>query len=268
MTIGLRKALALLTVPVAMSCAPADVCQEIAACGGDVVGTTDADGDGVYQARWLIGGTCMNEVFSPPLNASLIEQPPPIQGQPPPEPTHANWCSEMVLTKDKEVGKLNPWFPSIPLQSGAISYASDGVFSIGLQYFAQQLVEYPENCFESQGFTVVPEGTATSSSTLTCSEFNASLAMRLATEPNISGVYCGEDGVGGCECVYDLLMVTSVNGTFTIDGNVINHYDKVTNEPVTRADYCVNGDQLELGGHHRTFLFSQPHVRNLTFFRE
>src|SRR5688500_8644356 len=82
-----------LAVPLALGCAPADVCQEIEGCGGDIVGSVDRTGDGIPESRWLIGGACTNEVFVPPQNASLIEQPPPIQGQPPPEPTHANWCS-------------------------------------------------------------------------------------------------------------------------------------------------------------------------------
>jgi hypothetical protein len=259
---------AVLTLAFVVGCANPEVCPALGTCGGDLAGSVDHDADGAADSRWIIGGACLNEVFVSSPNASLINQPPPVQGKPPPEQTHANWCSEVVIKADKTISKINPWFPALPLRDGAVTYSANGTFNVQINYFALQNVDFPRGCFETQGFTIVPEGTAPSSNTLTCAEFNTILAERLSTEPNIQGVACGDDDDGGCLCVYNLLMVTGSNGTWTTDGTVVNHYDKVTGETVSRADYCVSGDTLELSGHHRTFLFNQPHLRSLVLTRE
>ncbi len=261
-------ALVAVALTLAAGCANPEVCPELGSCAGDFVGGDDHDGDGYADARWVIGGSCMNDVWVAPQNASLINQPPPVQGEPPPEQTAANWCSEMVIKADKSISKINPWFPALPLRDGAIQYSASGTFNVQINYFGLLEVGFARGCFESQGFVVVAEGAGGSAGTLTCSEFNTHLAERLSTEPNIQGVTCTDDGEGGCACVYNLLMVTGANGTWSTSGAVLNHYDKVTGEVVSRADYCVKGSELELSGHHRTFLFNQPALRSLVLSKE
>ena len=248
-------------------CAAEAVCAPLTRCGGDIVGMTDTDGDGVNDSQWMIGGACTNQVFVPPLNASLINQSPPVQGQPPPENAHAPWCMQMTIGTDKALKTLTPWFPAIPLRDGAIVYTANNTFNVQINYFAQQVVEFPRGCFTTQGFSVVPEGSVPTASTFTCTEFQEAVKVRLLTEPNIAGIVCGEDGAGGCNCLYDLLMVTGSNGTWTVDDGVITHYDKVTGEAPSRADFCVKDGQLDLSGHMRTFLFNQPHLRSIVLTR-
>lgn len=248
-------------------CAAEEVCAALPKCGGDIVGSVDADGDGFAETRWVIGGACTNQVFVPPLNASLVNQSPPVQGVPPPEPAHSNWCSQMTITRDKTIQKINPWFPAIPVRDGAVTYSADGSYNVQINYFAQQLVEFPGGCFTGQGFSIVSPGTVSTSNTMTCAEFEGVLQARLATEPNIAGLVCGPDGKGGCNCLYDLLMVTGSNGTWIAEDGVVTHYDRVTGVAPSRADFCVNGGTLDLSGHERTFLFNQPHLRSIVLAR-
>ena len=110
-------------------CEPKDTCTELGNCGGELVGASDddSDSDGIVEAHYSVNGTCMGEVFNAPQNASLVNQPPPLQGQPPPEPAAANWCSEMVLKADKTISKLSPWFPVLPFQAGGVTYDAAGI---------------------------------------------------------------------------------------------------------------------------------------------
>jgi hypothetical protein len=259
-----------LALPLMAACEPSDVCTELGACGGELVSASDddSDSDGVPESSWAVSGTCTNEVFTSPQNASLINQPPPLQGTPPPEPAFANWCSEMVLKSDKSIAKLSPWFPVLPFQSGGVTYHANGNFSAQINYFGQVGADFGASCFETQGFRILPEGSVTGVDTMTCQEFSVSYASRLMTEPNITGVACIDDGASGCRCGYNLLLVTSMNGTYTVDGTKVNHYDKTSNEPFSRADYCVKGNSLELYGHERTFLFNQASLRSLTLVKQ
>jgi hypothetical protein len=80
-------------------------------------------------------------------------------------------------------------------------------------------------------------------------------------------VACGDDGQNGCACIYNLLIFTGANGTYTVDGSVIHHYD-VTKVPESSANFCVVRDQLQLSGLDRQFLFNQPHLRALVLSGE
>ncbi len=252
-------------------CAPEDKCPPATACGGDIVGATDNDGDGFADKTWTISGSCLNDIVAVPQNATLLNQSPSVDGQPPPEPEHNHWCSEMVLDAAKGVKKISPWFPAIPVRDGNIKYSANGRFELLINYFSPQTVEFQKGCFESQGYIVVPEGSASSTASFSCSEFGEALRFRLEQEPNIdnSTIACGSDDAGGCLCGYTLLMVTGANGTWTLQGKTVNHYDRTTQQPVSQADYCVEnsgaGETLSLSGHNKNFLFNQPHLRSLAF---
>lgn len=244
------------------ACKTPEVCEKLGTCGGDVVGTVDHNGDGVADRTWDIAGSCTNQVSGDPPNTSLISQPTTPSGSHPPEPEYTNWCSEMVIDASKKITKAIPWYPALPIRDGSLTYAADGTFSLQMDYAANQTTEFAAGCFESQGFQIVPAGSTSTSNTMTCSEFGAALKDFYVTEPNITGVACGDDGEGGCACIYNLLIVTGTNGTYTIGGSVIHHYN-VNKLPESDADFCVIQDQLQLTGHDRQFLFNQQHVRSL-----
>jgi hypothetical protein len=250
------------------ACKAPEVCEELGTCGGDVVGTVDHDGDGVADRTWDIAGSCTNQISSDPPNTSLINQPTTPAGQRPPQPEYVNWCSEMVIDQGtKKVSKIIPWYPAIPIGTGSIFYSADGTYKTNINYSANQTVEFAAGCFQSQGYTIVPAGTQSTSNTMTCEEFTGYLADGLMTEDNITGITCGDDGQNGCACIYNLLLVTGPVGTYTIEGSVIHHFD-VTKLPESSADFCVVNDQLQLTGHDRQFLFNQPNIRSLVLSGE
>jgi hypothetical protein len=249
------------------ACNPPQVCEKLGTCGGDVVGNVDHDGNGIPDRTWDIAGSCANQVSSDPPNTSLINQPTTPAGQRPPQPEFVNLCSEMVIDQTKKITKAIPWYPALPIKNGSISYSGDGSFSLAINYSAAQTTEFAAGCFQSQGFTIVPAGSTSTSNTLTCAEFSTNLAAYFVTEPNITGISCGDDGERGCACIYNLLIVTGANGSYTVQGSVIHHYD-VTKLPESSADFCVVQDQLQLTGKDGQFLFNQSNVRSLVLSGE
>jgi len=250
-----------------LGCAQQDKCPVGTACGGDLIGSADSDGDGFADKTWIIDGSCLNEVVAVPQNATLINAAVTIDGQPPPEAENNHWCSEMVIAANKEIKKISPWFPAIPIQDGSLRYSANGDYILLINYFKAQIVEFQRGCFEQQGFFVVPEGTATTYASFTCSEFGAQLTDRLKQEPNIDNksIACTDDGKEGCVCGYNLLMVTGSKGTFTLKGDSINHFDHTTKQPVSVADFCVDGPTMRIWGHNNNYLFNQPAIRTLAF---
>ena len=249
------------------ACRTPEVCEKLGTCGGDVVGSVDHNGDGIPDRVWDIAGSCTNQVSADPPNTSLINQPTTPAGQRPPQPEYVNWCSELVIDASKKITKAIPAYPALPVQSGSITYSGDGTFAAQITYAAAQTAQFAAGCFESQGFTIAPAGSDETASSLTCADFGARLKDFYVNEPNINSVACGDDGQNGCACVYNLLIFTGANGTFTIDGSVIHHYD-VIKVPESPADFCVVRDQLQLSGHDRQFLFNQPHLRSLVLSGE
>jgi hypothetical protein len=252
----------LLALPALAACTTPEVCKELGSCGGEVV-EASTDPTVLKTKTWNIAGACLNQEAAAPSVPSLIHQAPTLAGETAPHETQVNFCSEMVLKPDKTVKFVQPWFPALPLQSGLITYSSDGTFNASINYFGPQEMDFAAGCFQTQGFKIVPEGTLSTYDTLTCSEFTPLLLGGLATQPNIMDFGCYNDGAGGCTCSYNLLLITSISGKFTTVGHVINHYDTLANSPVSSADYCVNGDTLELSGYKRQFLFNQPALRSL-----
>jgi hypothetical protein len=259
---------ALAALLLSLGCAQTDKCPPGSGCGGDLVGAADSDGDGFNDKTWTINGSCLNDVVVVPQNATLINAAVTVDGQPPPEAELNHWCSEMVIAADKSIKKISPWFPAIPIRDGSIQYSAKGDFILLINYFEPQIVEFQRGCFESQGFFIVPEGTATNYASFTCSEFGAQLKERLKQEPNIENesIGCTDDSSGeGCVCGYNLLMVTGAKGTFTMKGTTVNHYDHTTKQPVSIADYCSKDGTLTLYGHNNNYLLNQPAIRTLSF---
>ncbi len=244
------------------ACTTPEVCKELGTCGGKLVD------DGQTSKTWTIGGACLNQEAAPPNVPSLIHQAPTLAGEAPPRRTQVNFCSEMILKPDKSIKIIQPWFPALPLQSGLITYKSDFSYTASINYFGAQEMDFAANCFLSQGFKIVPATQMSGPDTMTCQEFTPILLAGLATQPNISNFGCGDDGGGGCTCTYDLLLITAIEGKYATIGSVINHYDTVANNPVSSADYCVNGNTLELSGYKRTFLFNQPALRSLSLIAD
>lgn len=248
-------ALALATASMT-ACQTPEVCPDLGQCGGDLMG-------GKQTRVFEIKQSCLNDVAANPTVPSLVHQPPPLAGEPPPRRTQVNFCSEMVMTAEKTIKIIQPWFPSIPVESGEITYNANGTYVVSVNYRGPMEMDFAAGCFLDQGFTIVPDDTTSTVSTLSCKEFAPILQEGLATQPNISQIQCANDGAGGCVCGYSLLLVTGVQGTWAPVGNTLVHTDSLASNPVSSADYCIQGNSLELTGYKRTFLFNQPALRTL-----
>jgi hypothetical protein len=244
------------------ACTTPEVCTELGTCGGKVVDDS-SDPTVVKTKTWNISSACLNQEALPPNIPSLTHQSPTLAGEVPPHRTETTFCSDMVMLPDKTVKFIQPWFPALPLQSGLITYRSNGTYNGSINYFGPQELDLAAGCFQTQGFKIVSEGTVSTYDTLTCSEFTPKLQDQLAVQANIMNVGCYNNGAGGCTCTYNLLLITAIEGKFATVGNVINHFDTVADSPVASADFCVNGNTLELSGYKRQFLFNQPALRTL-----
>ena len=258
----LLTAFALAVAVTSAACTTPEVCGELGTCGGKLID------DGQKSKTWNVAAACLNQEAAAPNVPSLIHQSPTLAGEAPPRRTQANFCSEMVMRPDKSIKIIQPWFPALPLQSGLITYQTNGAFTASLNYFGAQEMDFAANCFLSQGFKIVPDTTASGPDTLSCKEFTPILIAGLETQPNISNFGCAADGAGGCACTYDLLLITGLQGQYAAVGNVINFYDTASHTPVASADYCVNGNTLDMSGYKRTFLFNQPALRSLKLTAE
>ena len=239
-----------------LACATPEVCAELHTCGGDIMA-------GKTSRTFQFAATCVNDVAATPNVPSLLHQPPPLAGEVPPKRTQVNFCSEMVLSPDKSIKFIQPWFPALPVESGEITYASDGSYTGSINYRGIQQMDFASGCFLSQGFKIVPDDVATTIDTLSCREFTPILKAGLSTQPNISEFACVNDGAAGCQCVYNLLLITAMAGNYVAIGNTLSHSDTLFFNPVSSADYCIANNTLELSGYKRTFLFNQPALRTL-----
>ena len=237
-------------------CVTPEVCTDLGKCGGDIMA-------GKTSRTFKFSTTCLNDVAAAPQVPSLLHQPTPLQGEVPPKRTQVNFCSEMVLTPEKKIQFIQPWFPSLPIEDGQLTYNSDGTFTGSINYRGQQQMDFAAGCFLSQGYKIVKDGTDPSIDTLSCAEFTPILQLGLATQPNLSKFGCVNDGAGGCQCVYETLLITAMAGNYVPIGNTISHTDTLFFNPVSSADYCVSGNTLELTGYKRSFLFNQPALRTL-----
>jgi hypothetical protein len=239
------------------ACTTPEVCSDLGDCGGDLMG-------GHSSRTFSFASSCVNEVAATPNVPSLLHQPPTLAGEVPPKRTQVNFCSEMILSPDKSIPFIQPWYPSIPVDHGDITYTADGAYTGSIVYRGVEEMDFAAGCYLSQGFTIKPDGTPPMIDTITCEDFKPILAKGLATQPNLSVDHCVNDGAAGCQCVVKIDLFTAMQGNYVTIGHTISHTDTLFFNPVSNADYCVQGNTLELTGYKRTFLFNQPALRTMT----
>lgn len=248
-----------------LGCAIEEHCEALSECGGSVLapGSTDfLNADSLVDTQWWAypGDECQDPLFTPPPNPTLLHQAPTLANQPPIEPSGADWCSNLVFNSDRTIYSVNLWFPQIPLLDAKLTYSAasesdtEGTFEMQVRYFKKMRADFSAQCMTAQGVV------------MGCNEFTFQMREKLRAEPNISDINCGPGPQGGCSCIYDMLLISGVTGPWRTEGGVLTHYDALRDFP-SEADYCVNGDTLEMTGHDRTWLFNQTGLRTLQFVR-
>jgi hypothetical protein len=244
-----------------------DHCPPLSECGGSVLSNGALDfyqADGLVDTEWWSygGDECQDPLYTPPTEATLLNQPPHLSNEAPPERTSTDWCSNLVFNDDRTIKSLNLWFPQIPMRSARLRYsaatdnATEGIFEIQFRYFKEMRADFSAQCMTAQGVV------------MGCTEFTYAVRDELAQEPNIDPeqINCFPGPQGGCSCAYDMLLVSGVTGPWRRNGDLITHYNDFGDFPA-ETDYCVNGNSLEMTGHDRTWLFNQGGLRTLKFVR-
>jgi hypothetical protein len=255
-------AAALLGLP---GCAIDEHCEALGDCGGRVLSNGATDfylADGNVDTQWwaFAGNECQDPMNTPPANATLLNQPPHLSNENPPERTSADWCSNLVIRADRTIKSVNLWFPQIPLLDAKLTYSGandavdEGYYQLQMRYFKRMRADFSAQCLTAQGVV------------MGCTEFTAAMRTALAQEPNITQIVCGPGPQQGCSCIYDMLLVTGVTGPWRSSNGVLTHYNDIGDFPA-EADYCAGTDTLEMSGHDRSWLFGQTGLRTMQFVR-
>ena len=248
-------------------CTPELTCDEEFSGGGDVVGTIDADGDGTPETKWVVVEPCENLVSSPPLQDTLVGQPPHLAGESPPDPGSGDWCMNLSFRVDGTIENLNTWFPRLPLRphypiaagqrlwyDGSLTYEGNS-YSFAAILYGRQKLELSARCLTSQGVS------------LSCSQLTTAIATVWNSEPAVQNLVCADHPSGsGCQCDYDMVLNTGPAGTWAFGGDLLTHFDSAQGPPF-QADFRVEGNTLSMNGHNRRALFGINGMRSLKFAR-
>jgi hypothetical protein len=248
-------------------CEPDLTCDESFTSGGDLLGAVDNDGDGTPDVKWVVVDPCEDLVNTPPLQDTLVGQPPHLAGDAPPDPASGDWCMNLSFRIDGSIENLNTWFPRLPLRphspiaagksrwyDASLSYEGNS-YSFAAILYGRQKLELSSRCLTSQGVS------------LSCEQLTSAIAMAWNSEPAVQNLVCGNHPSGsGCECQYDLVLNTGPAGTWAAGGGVVTHFDSMQGPPF-QADYSVEGNTLSMSGHERRALFGINGMRTLKFSR-
>lgn len=259
-----RRLLPLLGTLVALcasACSPELTCDEVFTGGGDVLA-------GETKTTWVVVDPCENLVNSPPLQDTLVGQPPHLSGEAPPDPGSGDWCMNLSFRSDGQIKNLNTWFPRLPLQQhspiapgqrvwydGSLTYEGN-TYSFAAILYGKQKLELSDRCLTQQGIR------------LSCSQLTDAIAMVWNSEPAVQNLVCGDhpSGGGGCQCDYDMVLNTGPAGTYAFDRDLITHFDSAQGPPF-QANYRVEGNTLRMNGYNRRALFGITGMRSLEFAR-
>lgn len=236
---------------VVLGCSTEQKCAELSQCGGDLLsGLHNGESEWVATPR----DACMDDLQLPVNPVSIAQQPAPKAGRKPVAAATSDWCSSLVQEPDGTL-RFQGYFPIIPLQNAVLSF-KEREFEAHFLFFAPQQMSFPASCRAAQGIEQ------------SCPALGRHIAAAIAAESNVYNMRCYDDGEQGCTCDYELRLFTSVPGTWAAAGNRVTFYDNsLAPSPPSPADYCLNGDTLELTGHNGSWLFNRPNLRTLEFHR-
>jgi hypothetical protein len=266
-------------------CAPTLTCDEEFTGGGDVVGTVDANADGVPNARWVVTEPCEDIVSSPAEPVTLQKQPPHLSGQSPPKEASGEWCMNLSLSKDAmgvpQVKEFYPWIPRFPLQQhyapgqpiwydAYLDYSLNAQYTFGAVFSGVQYVQIPAKCMTQQGIAMTCEGLIpglTDKYAKTEARLGRSVGAvstsNWACATQLSGV--------GCECAFNLAITydpsTGPAGTFSSVGALLTHFDQATGGAPFETNFQAQGNDLHINGYRRRDLFGIDGLHTLKLQR-
>jgi hypothetical protein len=270
----------------ACGCAPTLTCDESFNSGGEVVGATDSDADGVADSRWVVTEPCEDIVTSPPEPVTLQKQPPHLSGSSPPKEASGEWCMNLSLLKDAmgtpQVNEFYPWIPRVPLRQRSapgqpvwydayLHYAQSpgqigGQYAFGAVLSGPQRLELSARCLRQQGVALSCEQLAPLL-TEKYAETDARIGRSTGAVSTANWI-CGRPQDGdGCACVFNMTITydptTGPGGGWSKSGDVLSHFDEVGGGAAFLSNYSVEDGMLKLSGYHRRPLFGIEGLRTL-----
>lgn len=233
------------------ACEPREVCGgELDACGGDLSGTWS-----------VLVDTCEDQTYLPYTELTFYDQPVDFAREDPPERTGADWCADLrYMPSGIQSINLNLLEPWIPVTSATITYTPEegsttrGTYEGSLSVSGQFTQYFSRACLTAHGANP------------TCDELTAALNDRLENSSGFGSFSCTDGDDFGCDCSYDRFSVPALLGSWSTRNGVVTHFDSFGKLP-SQADYCANGDTLQLSGHNRQFLWDHTGLRELVLGR-
>jgi hypothetical protein len=166
-----------------------------------------------------------------------------------------------VFENDGVVRRVVPWRPLLPIGRATLTYTrgdapfAEGRYDFAVLYSGQVVIELSTRCLTEHAID------------LSCAELGPALEVSQQVDADITNFQCVDRSEGGCRCTYDVQSFGGGSGVWdSADGRVHTFDDN--RAPLGRADYCVQGNQLQLSGDSLTYLFNEASVRTMTFHRQ
>lgn len=289
-------------------CANGPLCVDLGSCGGDPNGTWVSDDD---QAP-----ACLEHPFyssttvtapGAPFDSTLIDRPSPVAGQSPGATTLADWCAELVLTREKVESRSflfrDPQVSNVSFKYDAATMgytASIARRTRFAQYFSMTcLTQFgvdPADCSATLAAIQRADPNAERAGTASCEASARSCrcsfvanggSTQLSGQPllckmvelvlnaeavdeTFQDVGCAPNTErGGCDCAYDVAYPTIEVGVYEVSGNVITHHPQNTNiDQPSQATFCQSGDSFEISGFDNSFVLNKPPIRTIRLHRQ
>jgi hypothetical protein len=197
-------------------------------------------------------------MHSPPIESHLRGQLLPNARQRLPEENTADWCSELIVTGDREepLKRNNYWWEDLPYVSGYVEYKKDGSYTASLTRKAFVDRWLSDTCLRKYAFAG------------TCKDFQAALEKANEGAGEYNTFNCVDNVERrGCDCHFEIFQVNTIAGSYRAEGNTITHFPSTPYAHFSKASMCVKGDTLQLSGLYNSFLFDRPGLRTIEMVR-
>jgi hypothetical protein len=269
-----------------LGCKQQVLCPPLDACGGP----RDGDGNRLRDmfgnllrpvGEWVLAEnhpSCTEDLYVPANDTrlGLANLPPP--GSAFPEPAVFDWC--LLLTTGPGAGpaiRQKPprfYYESGPIGVVSLKYGEDGHFTSGITRTGTFDLVFPPYCVRAfgaaDGRIIDPETMGDARGDI-CQQLEGPIRASGLGEGSYRNTTCKKnpddpDDDFGCICTFDVTETGGPSGSYFIQGeDTITHLPG-TNFPL-RADFCWEGDRLQLTGSDGTYLFDQRGVRTFDLVR-
>lgn len=282
--IGLLTTLALLAAGSTMlGCKQPVLCPALPACGGQKDQNTGAPLP--PWGEWVLAPghpSCTEDLYVPANDTRLgLANLPPL-GTPYPEPAVFDWCILLVTGPgvSPEILKKPPrfYYESGPIGSASIKYemTEQGPhFVAAITRTGSFELDFPAYCVQQfgakGGLPVDPTSETPTKTGDICEQLQKPIFDSGLGEGSYRNTRCSRNmnddpSYYGCICTFDVTETGGPSGPFFMQNRKTITHLPGTSFP-QKADFCQQGDSLQLTGSDDTYLFDQRGVRTFDLVR-